>query len=100
LFYNKKIRNSYKPSLTNSFIDDEKPLLFLNVNSPESSYGTSFVNRGECDVVVGITRILLQKGYGKDWFGFISPYIGQTNLLSEQLRSIGMDKNIRTIDSW
>lgn len=67
------------------FINDEKPLLFLNVDTPESNYGTSFLNKGESEIVKNFTEILIKRGVKKDWLGFISPYIGQTTLLQRKL---------------
>ena len=38
--------------------------------------------------------------YDKKKFGFVSPYQGQVQKLKEILTVIGMQDNVRTIDSW
>jgi len=38
--------------------------------------------------------------YDKKKFGFVSPYQGQVQKLKESLTLLGMQDNVRTIDSW
>ena len=82
MFYNNQIKNMYKPSIENRFIDQHKPFLFINVNSPEESYGTSYTNKGEVTVVKAfveeiLKHIKVREGETpKDKIGIVSPYQG------------------------
>jgi hypothetical protein len=38
--------------------------------------------------------------YDKKKFGFVSPYQGQVQKLKESLAVLGLQENVRTIDSW
>jgi superfamily I DNA and/or RNA helicase len=38
--------------------------------------------------------------YKKDYFGFVSPYAGQIQLLKEKLEPLDMATQVRSIDSW
>ena len=47
MYYGGKINNAYDLGMGHVFIDKEKPLLFVNMQSPEVRYGTSYYNKGE-----------------------------------------------------
>jgi superfamily I DNA and/or RNA helicase len=76
MFYEGKIVSNYKQSIMNKFIDTDLPLLFINVDHPEQGYGTSFINKGEVNVIKDFASELFTQGYPKEKFGIVSPYLG------------------------
>jgi superfamily I DNA and/or RNA helicase len=54
-------------------------LLFINCESEEQRYGTSYMNQEEARIVVELVKNLTTQGvkYDKNKFGFVSPYLGQ-----------------------
>lgn len=47
-----------------------------------------------------IKFLIEEKSYKSERFGFVSPYQGQIQKLKEVLKGVGLDENVRTIDSW
>ena len=86
----------------NEFLSREYPMLFIDSESEEQRYGTSFSNEEEAKIVLEIVKHLTMKGkmYDKNKFGFVSPYQGQVLKLKESLSELELQDNVRTIDSW
>ncbi|CDW78563.1 phage head-tail family protein [Stylonychia lemnae] len=102
MFYNNKIENGYIQQYKNQFIDKEKPMLFIHIDSTESKFGTSYFNMEEAQAVKDITDFLvLRQNYDRRRFGFISGYNGQIQKLSSVLRGFNLQENsIGTVDSY
>jgi superfamily I DNA and/or RNA helicase len=77
-------------------------LLFINCETEEQKYGTSYTNEQEAKIVVDLVKHLTSWGvsYEKKKFGFVSPYQGQVQKLKESLSVLELQDNVRTIDSW
>ena len=58
LSYGNQIESGYRSSIQNLFISKEKPLLFIDVESEEKRYGTSFINELEALTVIQILKYL------------------------------------------
>ena len=43
---------------------------------------------------------ILKNFYDKQKFGFVSPYQGQIQKLKNDLTPLGVNENVKTIDSW
>lgn len=77
MFYDNKIKSQYQQSYTTSFLNKKMPFLFIDCNSNETRYGTSYMNEVEAEIIVKLTNYLMKKKFfTKDTFGFISPYQG------------------------
>ena len=76
LYYDKKIESGYRISYETKFISREYPLLFINCETEEQRYGTSYTNQEEANIVLDLVKYLTTKGvkYDKNKFGFVSPY--------------------------
>jgi len=51
LFYGNKIKNGYKYSHGNKFLDKDHPVLIIDVKGEEYRHGTSIQNQAEAEVV-------------------------------------------------
>lgn len=83
----------------NKFISRDYPLLFIDCETEEQRYGTSFTNEEEAHIVLDLVKHL-GKIYDKNKFGFVSPYQGQVQKLKACLTELELQDNVRTIDSW
>ncbi|CDW90128.1 phage head-tail family protein [Stylonychia lemnae] len=102
MFYQNKIQNGYIQQLRNFFIDRDKPLLFIHIDSNQSKFGTSYFNMDEAQAVHDITKFLVtQEKYDIKKFGFISGYNGQIQKLSSVLKDFKLEEDcIGTVDSY
>jgi superfamily I DNA and/or RNA helicase len=102
LYYDDKIESGYRIQFENKFISREYPMLFINCETEEQRYGTSYTNQDEARIVVDLVKHLTTQGmkYDKKKFGFVSPYQGQVQKLKESLTALELQDNVRTIDSW
>ncbi len=78
LYYDNKITTGYRIQVENKFIHRDYPMLFINCETDEQGYGTSYMNTDEAEIALDIVKFLIQKGYDGNKFGFVSPYQGQT----------------------
>lgn len=77
LFYDNKIESGYKNEFENLFLNREKPMLFIDCNTVEQRYGSSYSNEEESLIVLELVKYLCNKmKYDKNKFGFVSPYQG------------------------
>ena len=54
LYYDNAIKSGYKKSYQNKFLSNDTPLLFINLESDEKRYGTSFLNELEAETAIKI----------------------------------------------
>lgn len=59
LFYGGEIEDEYKKSLSNKFISEDYPFLFINTNTQEKSYGTSHTNKGEAQIILKLMKYFI-----------------------------------------
>ena len=91
LFYKDKMVSAYKaPKFHNRYLFHDRPIIFINVNSREEKSDTSYVNKGEVDIVHGLVNHLIKnKRFTveelREQFGFVSPYAPQMVLLKAGL---------------
>ena len=93
------IKSAYRIQYENKFISRDYPLLFIDCETEEQKYGTSFTNEEEAHIVLDLVKHL-GKMYDKNKFGFVSPYQGQVQKLKACLTELELQDNVRTIDSW
>lgn len=51
LFYGNEIESGYKKTYETRFIHDDLPFLFINIESKEIRYGTSYINDREAEII-------------------------------------------------
>ena len=59
MFYNGKINAQYKPTTENRFLNPNTPFMFINCDSKEMKYGTSYCNKAEVKIIVKLIEYLL-----------------------------------------
>ena len=78
LYYDEKIENGYKYKMENLFMHRDKPVLFIDCDTEEQRYGSSYTNEEEAKIVKDlVVHLSTRRGYVASKFGFVSPYQGQ-----------------------
>lgn len=77
LFYNNSIKNDPNQKFK-FFIHNNKPLLFVDVAGNDEFVEPSFRNSNEASAIKKILlKLINDYKYPKEWFGVITPYLGQ-----------------------
>ena len=71
------------------FLSREKPVVFIDVDSPEFHTASSYKNSREADVVVDVIKQLMKlEKYKLSEIAILTPYTGQVRCLKEKLELI------------
>jgi len=82
--WSKKLKPKSKPRW--DFLDPEKPVAFVHIDSSDSFRKESRLNVAEAEVVAEIVRELLRCGVSETSIGVITPFRAQRELIMDKLK--------------